>query len=38
VLLPHKVSRSVDGKTTEEWTFKTIKVNPAFKSDAFSGK
>jgi hypothetical protein len=38
VLLPHKVSRSVDGKTTEEWTFKTIKVNPAFKPDAFSGK
>lgn len=38
VLLPHKVSRSVDGKTTEEWTFKTIKINPAFKVDAFSGK
>ena len=38
VLLPHHVSRSVDGKTTEEWTFKTIKINPAFKADAFSGK
>jgi hypothetical protein len=38
VMLPHKISRSVDGKTTEEWTFKTIKVNPAFKADAFSGK
>jgi hypothetical protein len=38
VLLPHKVSRSVDGKTTEEWTFKTIKINPAFRADAFSGK
>jgi hypothetical protein len=38
VLLPHRVSRSVDGKTTEEWTFKTIKINPAFKADAFSGK
>jgi hypothetical protein len=38
VMLPHHVSRSVDGKTTEEWTFKTIKVNPAFKPDAFSGK
>jgi hypothetical protein len=38
VLLPHKVSRSVDGKTTEEWTFKTIRINPAFKADAFSGK
>jgi hypothetical protein len=38
VMFPHHVSRSVDGKTTEEWTFKTIKVNPAFKPDAFSGK
>jgi hypothetical protein len=38
VLLPHHLSRSVDGKTTEEWTFKTIKVNPAFTPEAFSGK
>ena len=38
VLLPHKVSRSVEGKTTEEWTFKTIRINPAFKPDVFSGK
>ena len=38
VLLPHKISRSVEGKTTEEWTFKTIRINPAFKPDAFSGK
>ena len=38
VMFPHHVSRSVDGKTTEEWTFKTIKVNPTFKPDAFSGK
>jgi len=38
VMFPHHVSRSVDGKTTEEWTFKTIRVNPAFKPDAFSGK
>jgi len=38
VWLPHHVSRSVDGKPSEEWTFKTIKVNPAFKADAFSAK
>jgi hypothetical protein len=38
VMFPHHVSRSVDVKTTEEWTFKTIKINPAFKPDAFSGK
>jgi hypothetical protein len=38
VWLPHHVSRSIDGKPSEEWTFKTIKVNPAFKPDAFSAK
>ena len=38
VLLPHHISRSIDGKPNEEWTFKTIKLNPTFKSDAFSGK
>ena len=38
VWLPHHITRSVDGKPTEEWTFKTIKVNPAFKPDTFSAK
>jgi hypothetical protein len=38
VMLPHHITRSIDGKTNEEWTFKTIKVNPAFKADAFSVK
>jgi hypothetical protein len=38
IMLPHHLSRSVDGKPTEEMTFKTIKLNPAFKPDAFSGK
>ena len=38
VLLPHHISRSVDGKTTEEWTFKTVKLNPAFKPDTFAKK
>ena len=38
VMLPHHVSRSIDGKTTEEWTLKTIAVNPAFKPDTFSAK
>src|SRR6266851_1911815 len=36
VQMPHHVSRSIDGKPTEEMTFKTIKVNPAFKADAFA--
>jgi hypothetical protein len=38
VQIPHHFSRSVDGKPTEEMTFKTIKVNPAFKADTFAAK
>jgi hypothetical protein len=38
VLLPHHITRSVDGQTNEEWTFTSIKVNPAFKADVFSVK
>ncbi|MBI3490184.1 MAG: hypothetical protein HY047_00045 [Acidobacteria bacterium] len=38
VLLPHHITRSVGGETNEEWTFKTVKVNPAFKAETFSGK
>ena len=38
VMLPHHVSRAVDGKVTEEWTFKTMKVNPAFKAGTFNKK
>ena len=38
VLLPHHLSRSVDGKPNEEMTFKTIRINPPFKADAFTAK
>jgi hypothetical protein len=38
VMLPHHITRSVDGQTNEEWTFTAIKVNPAFKADTFSAK
>ena len=38
VMLPHHMARSVDGKPAEETTFKTIKINPAFKADTFSAK
>ena len=38
VMLPHHITRAVDGLPTEEWTFKTIKVNPTFKSDTFAAK
>jgi len=38
VWLPHHVSRSIDGKPNEEWTFTTIRLNPSFKPDTFSVK
>jgi hypothetical protein len=38
VLLPHHITRSVDGKPSEEWTFKSIRVNPTFKADTFASK
>jgi hypothetical protein len=38
VWLPHHVTRSIDGKTNEEWTFKTMKINPAFPPDLFAAK
>jgi hypothetical protein len=38
ILLPHHLSRSIDGKPAEEVTFKTIKINPTFKADTFSAK
>jgi hypothetical protein len=36
VTLPHRMVRAIDGVTSEEWTFKDVKVNPSFKPDAFS--
>ena len=38
VMLPHHLSRSVDGKPTEDMTFKAIKVNPTFKPGTFESK
>jgi len=38
VMLPHHITRSVDGQPSEEIVFKTIKVNPAFKADTFAPK
>jgi hypothetical protein len=38
VLLPHHMSRSIDGKPAEETVFKTIKINPAFKADTFAAR
>lgn len=36
--LPFKVSKSVDGKPTEEWDVEKIKVNPVIKPDTFTRK
>ena len=38
VMLPHHLSRSIDGKPNEDITFKTIRVNPTFKADAFTAR
>jgi hypothetical protein len=38
VMLPHRMSRSIDGTPSEETTFTTIKINPAFNADTFSAK
>lgn len=38
IWFPRHVSRSIAGKPSEEWTFKTITVNPAFKPDTFLPK
>jgi hypothetical protein len=38
VMVPHHMTRSVDGKPTEETTFKTIKINPTFKPDTFRAR
>jgi hypothetical protein len=38
VLLPHHITRSIDGQPSEDLTFKTIKVNPAFKPDTFANR
>jgi hypothetical protein len=35
VQLPHRISRSVDGKPTEEMTFTAFRLNPAFKAGTF---
>lgn len=38
VQLPFHISRSIDGKPTEEMTFKAIKLNPAFKAGTFDAR
>ena len=38
VMLPHRLTQAVDGKTVEEWTIEKVKVNPSVKADLFEKK
>ncbi|MFN2445454.1 MAG: hypothetical protein ABR606_07715 [Vicinamibacterales bacterium] len=38
VLLPHKISQSVDGQPFEEWTLEKVKLNAAVKPELFEKK
>lgn len=38
VLLPHKISRQVDGKVQEEWTIEKYKLNATLKAEQFQKK
>jgi hypothetical protein len=35
VMLPHRVSLSVEGQPTEEWTIEKFRVNPNVKASEF---
>ncbi len=36
ILLPHHLSRGVNGSVNEEWSIKSIKLNAAFKNNTFT--
>lgn len=38
VKLPHRLSRSMEGKITEEWELQKFKINPTIKADKFEKK
>ena len=38
VMLPHRLTQAIDGKTVEEWTVEKVKVNPTIKADLFEKK
>ncbi|MBA3270158.1 MAG: hypothetical protein H0T71_06560 [Acidobacteria bacterium] len=38
VMLPHRLTQAVDGKTVEEWTIEKVQVNPSVKADLFEKK
>jgi hypothetical protein len=38
VMLPHRLTQAIDGKTVEEWTIEKVRVNPSIKADLFEKK
>lgn len=38
VMLPHRLSQAIDGKTVEEWTIEKVRINPSIRSDLFDKK
>jgi hypothetical protein len=38
VMLPHRLTQAVDGKTVEEWTIEKARLNPNVKADLFEKK
>jgi hypothetical protein len=38
VMVPHRLTYAVEGKTVEEWTLEKVKVNPSVKADLFDKK
>jgi hypothetical protein len=38
VMLPHRLSYAIDGKTIEEWTIEKARVNASVKADLFEKK
>lgn len=36
IQLPHEITRAINGHTNEEWTIKSYKLNPSFKSNTFT--
>ena len=38
VMLPHRLTQAVDGKTVEEWTIAKARINPNIKADLFEKK
>jgi hypothetical protein len=38
IMLPHRLTQAIDGKTVEEWTIEKARINPSIKADLFEKK